>query len=92
MSKVTCAQQMDGVHGLDVAGHVLDPFLQVIARVVGDVVVLGAIIGLALDNVQLCLGARLVHEIVAENGRVLPAHVQAKIKKSPLQTHVYSKI
>ncbi len=67
---------MDGVHGLDVAGHVLNPLLQVIARVVGDVVVFGTIIGFALDDVQLCLRARLVHEVVAKDGRVLPAQQQ----------------
>lgn len=64
---------MDGVHGLDVAGHIFDPLVQVVARVVGDVVVLGAVRGGALDDVELGLGARLVHQVVPEDGRVLPA-------------------
>lgn len=64
---------MDGVHGLDVTGHVLNPLLQVVTRVVGDVVVLGAVGSCALDNIELSLGARLIHQVVPKYGGVLPA-------------------
>ena len=71
----TGRQEMDGIDGLDIAGHVLNPLLQIIGGVVGDVVLLGAIGGHALHNVELCLGAWLVHQVVAEDGGVLPEAV-----------------
>lgn len=75
---------MDGVNALDVGSHVLDPRLQVIGRVVGNVVNLRPVCGLALGDVELCLGAGLVHQVVPKDGRVLPAkttsaeHTQAQ--------------
>ena len=71
--KSTCRQQMDGVNALDVGSHVLNPRLQIVSRVVGDVVNLRPVCGLALSDVELCLGAGLVHQVVPEDGRVLPA-------------------
>ena len=71
--KHTCGEQVDGVNGLDVRSHVLNPGLQVIGRVVGDVVNLGAVCGLALRDVQLSLGAGLVHQVVPKDRRILSA-------------------
>lgn len=77
---------MDGIDGLDVGSHVLDPGLQVVGRVVGDVVDLGAVSGLALGDVELRLGAGLVHQIVPEDGGVLPAkaHITGQHTSSPI--------
>ena len=72
----TCGEQVDGVDGLDVGGHVLDPALQVVARVVAEVVGAGAVCGDALDHIQLVLAARLVHEVVPKDAGVLPVAKQ----------------
>ena len=72
-AKQTCAEQVDGVQRLDIGSHVLNPCLQVVGWVVGDVVLFGTISGLTHHNVQLCLGARLVHQVVPQYGGIIPA-------------------
>lgn len=72
-AKQTCAEQMDGVERLDIGSHVLDPCLQVVGWIVGDVVLFGTISGLTHHNIQLCLGARLVHQVVPQDGGIIPA-------------------
>lgn len=77
---------MDGVDGLDVCRHVLDPGLQVIGRVVRDVVLAAAIRGGPLHDVQLALAAWLVHQVVPEDAGVLPV-----VQSMPQVSQVYCK-
>ena len=70
---ITCAEQVDGVQRFDIGSHIFNPLLQVISWIVGDVVVLGAIFGLPHHEVQICLGSRLVHEVVSEDCGIVPA-------------------
>lgn len=82
---------MDRVDGLDIGSHVLNPGLQVISRVVGDVVDFRPVSGLALRDVELSLGAGLVHQVVPKNGGILPAGTAAGSAVIPQKsTHMHS--
>jgi hypothetical protein len=66
---------MDGVHPLDKLRGVLDPVLQIVCKVVADVVDLPAVCRLSPHHIQLVLRPRLVHQVVREDGGVVPAQI-----------------